>query len=120
MITTHWEALTWQVFLHLIRSSWRGWHIVLFIDQGSPHTAQDSQDLASDLFIELRFLPVATPELNAMEGLWREGKREILANETTDTIDDTADAFCQYLIDLTPRQRLEKAGVLSGNFWLTK
>jgi hypothetical protein len=119
MITTHWEALTWQAFLHQIRSTWRGWHIVLFIDQGSPHTAEDSQDVARDLDIEVRWLPVATPELNALEGLWREGKGQILANETTATIDGSADAFCQYLIDLTPRQRLEKAGVLSGNFWLT-
>ena len=26
----------------------------------------------------------------------------------------------QYLIDLSPRERLRKAGVLSGNFWLTR
>lgn len=119
MITTHWEALTWQAFLHQIRETWRGWHIVLFIDRGSPHTAQASRDLAWALAIEVRFLPVATSELNALENLWREGKGQILANETTVTIDDSADTFCQYLINLTPQQRLKKAGVLSGNFWLT-
>jgi hypothetical protein len=120
LITTHWEALTWQAFLGLIRSTWRGWHIVLFVDQGSPHTAEDSQDLAKDLNIEVRFLPVATPELNALENLWREGKGKILANQTTAAIDSSADAFCQYLIGLTPQQRLKKAGVLSGDFWLTE
>lgn len=119
MITTHWEALTWQAFLHLIRSVWRGWQIVLFIDHGSPHTAEDSRDLARQLGIEIRWLPVATPELNAMEGLWEDGKDQILANRTTSTIDESADAFCQYLLDLSPKQRLQKAGVLSGNFWLT-
>lgn len=118
LITTVWEALTWQAFLQQIRWAWRGWHIVLFIDRGSPHTAEDSQDLAKALDIEIRWLPVATPELNALEGLWRNGK-DFLANRSTHTIDESADAFCQYLLALTPHQRLQKAGVLSGKFWLT-
>jgi hypothetical protein len=119
LITTHWEALTWQAFLRQIRRVWRGWRTVLFVDRGSPHTAEDSQASAKALGIKLRFLPVATPELNAVEGLWRHGKDKHLANCSTDSIDDTADAFCQYLLDLSPRQRLQTAGVLSGNFWLT-
>jgi len=119
LITSHWEARTWQAFLHQIRKSWRGWSIVLFIDRGSPHTAEESQDLANNLAIEIRWLPVATPELNAMEGLWRNGKDPILANRTNSTIDDSADAMCQYILDLTPQQRLQKAGIFSGKFWLT-
>jgi hypothetical protein len=118
-ITSHWEALTWQAFLHQIRTTWRGWNIVLFIDRGSPHTAYDSQGLANDLGIQIRWLPVATPELNAMEGLWHDAKDHVLSNRSTSTIDDSADALCRYLLDLTPKQRLEKAGVLSGKFWLT-
>ena len=119
LITTHWEALTWQAFLHQIRNSWRGWHIVLFIDPGSPHKAQASRELATALDIELRWLPVATPELNAMEGLWADAKDQVLANHTASTIDISADQFFKYLIDLTPQQRLVKAGVHSGNFWLS-
>ena len=69
--------------------------------------------------IELRWLPVAVPELNAVEGLWRNGKDQSLANRTTDSIDDSADAICHYLLGLPPKQRLKTAGVLSGNFWLT-
>jgi hypothetical protein len=119
MITTHWEALTWQAFLRQIRSVWRGWHIVLFIDRGSPHTADESRTLAKALGIEIRWLPVATPELNALEGLWRDGKNRILANRTASTVDKSAEIFCQYLLNLSPKQRLQKAGILSGNFWLT-
>ena len=118
LITTHWEALTWQAFLRQVRRAWRGWRIVLFADRGSPHTGEDSRAWTKALGIEVRFLPVAAPELNAVEGLWREGKDQHLANRSTDSMDDTADAFCQYLLDLSPRQRLQKAGVLSGNFWL--
>jgi hypothetical protein len=118
LITSVWEALTWQAFLRQIRSAWRGWRIVLFIDRGSPHTAAASRELAMNLGIELRWLPVAVPELNAVEGLWRNGKDQALANRSTDSIDDSADALCHYLLGLSPRQRLKAAGVLSGKFWL--
>src|SRR5437016_2320193 len=37
----------------------------------------------------------------------------------TVSIDTSADMACQYLLDLSPRERLRKAGVLSGHFWLT-
>jgi len=62
---------------------------------------------------------VATPELNAMEGLWADAKDQVFANHTASTIDISADQFCKYLVDLTPQQRLVKAGVHSGNFWLS-
>lgn len=64
LITSVWEALTWQAFLRQIRRVWRGWQIVLFIDRGSPHTAATSRRMAANMGIELRWLPVAVPELN--------------------------------------------------------
>ena len=33
---------------------------------------------------------------------------------------DSADAACRYIIEMSRRERLKAAGVLSGNFWLTK
>ena len=69
--------------------------------------------------IEVRWLPWATPELNAMDTLWRQAKRETQGNRPIEPIADSALATCQYLLDLTPRERLRKAGILSGNFWLT-
>ncbi len=120
LITRTWEAITWQWFLHQIRKAWRGWYIVLFLDRGSPHRAAASKQLARKLNIELRWLPTATPELNAVESLWQDGKAKRLANKVSDTVDDAADAFCQYLLELRPDQRLKTAGILSGNFWLTK
>ena len=119
LITSHWDALCFQAFLRLLKNTWRGWHIILFLNRGSPHKAYDSLDLAEELSIEIRWLPTATPELNAMEGLWRDGKDQILANQTTKTIDDSADQFCDYLLTLSPTERLQTAGVLSGHFWLT-
>lgn len=120
LITEEWVQETHQAFLSMIRSHWRGWHIVLFEDRGSPHTAGESLRLAGELHIKLRFLPKATPELNAMDHLWRHVKGRGLANRATQSIDESADSACRYILDMSRRERLRKAGVLSGNFWLTK
>ncbi len=120
LITKTWNHLTHQDFLQVIRRHWRGWQIVLFEDRGSPHTAGDSQAYAARVGIQIRFLPRATPELNAMDQLWRQTKGPALADCPTVSIDASALALCQHIIDLSPRERLRKAGVLSGHFWLAE
>jgi transposase len=120
LVTQEWTAETHQLFLQMIRWHWRGWHIVLFEDRGTPHTAGESRDRAEALDIEVRLLPRATPELNAMDQLWRQMKAHALANQPTRGIDISAAAACQYILQLSRRERLTKAGVRSGRFWLTK
>jgi hypothetical protein len=120
LITEQWTKETHQGFLSMVRSHWRGWNIVLFEDRASQHTAPGSRAWADELGIEVRLLPRATPELNAMDHLWRHTKRDALGDRETVTIERSALDACQYIIDLSPRERLRKAGVLSGNFWLTK
>ena len=119
-ISREWVQETHQAFLWMIRSHWRGWRIVLFEDRGTPHKAEESLELAAALGIEVRLLPRATPELNAMDHLWRQVKARALADRPTRSIDDSADAACRYVLEMSRRERLKKAGVLSGNFWLTK
>jgi transposase len=120
LITEEWVQETHQAFLQMIRAHWRGWRIVLFEDRGSPHTAESSQELAAQLHIQLRFLPRATPELNAMDHLWRQVKHQTQGNCQPRSIDKAAYDACHYILDLSPRERLRKAGVLSGNFWLSR
>jgi hypothetical protein len=119
LITNEWVQETHHYFLRLLRGHWRGWHSVLFEDRGSPHTADDSLELAEALQIQVRLLPTATPKLNARDQLWRHLKGDVLADRPTCSIDESADAVCQYILTLRPQERLQKAGVLSGNFWLT-
>jgi DDE superfamily endonuclease len=119
LITTEWDAQTHQCFLQMIRAHWRGWHIILFEDRGSPHTAGDSLELAKALGIQIRLLPRATPELNAMDHLFRFVKGRALADRQTISIDQSTDAASWYLLEMTSQERLRKAGILSGNFWLT-
>jgi transposase len=118
LITEPWDQQTHQCFLRLIRSHWRGWRIVLLEDRGSPHKAAASRQLAQRLGIQIRLLPKATPELNAMDQLWRHVKKDALADRPTRSIDQSAEAACRYILELSPRERLRKAGVLSGYFWL--
>jgi len=120
LITEEWIKETHQTFLAMIRSHWRGWNIVLFEDRASQHTAPESRDWADELGIEVRLLPKATPELNTMDHLWRHSKRETVGSRATETIEKSTLDVCQYIIDLSPRERLRQAGILSGNFWLTK
>lgn len=120
LITAEWNQDTHQAFLLMMRAHWRGWHIILFEDRGTPHTAEESMELAANLGIEVRLLPRATPELNAMDHLWRAVKGRALADRPTRSIDDSADVACSYILEMSRRERLKKAGVLSGNFWLTK
>jgi hypothetical protein len=80
LITERWTAATHQAFWRQVRQAWRGWHMVLFADRGSPHTAKASRALATALGLEVRWLPTATPELNVCEGLWRGAQGSGLAH----------------------------------------
>jgi DDE superfamily endonuclease len=118
LITEDWDALTHQCFLQMIRAHWRGWSLILLEDRGSPHTAADSMKLANELGIQIRLLPRATPELNAMDHLFRFVKGRALSNRQTASIDNSADAASRYLLEMSQKERLRKAGILSDNFWL--
>jgi len=119
LITEEWTKETHQTFLAMIRSHWRGWNIVLFEDRASQHKSPESLGYAEQLAIEVRLLPKATPELNAMDHLWRHTKRETVGSRATLSIEASALAACQYIIDLGPRDRRKQAGILSGDLWLT-
>jgi transposase len=113
-----WNQDSFQEHLRHLRSQWRGWRIVLFLDRVSPHTAKRSRKLAKELGIELRWLPVACPELNPVEGIWRHLKGTGLANRPTLWMEELMERACRYIQSLSPVELLRKAGVLSGNFWL--
>jgi hypothetical protein len=113
-----WNQETFQAHLRGIRATWRGWHIVLFLDRGGPHVAKNTRALARALGIELRFLPTACPELNPVEGIWRHLKGRVLANEPTPDLDASVHRAFEDLRAMTGGERLQLAGVLSGNFWL--
>ena len=119
-VTKEWNQGTSRGFLSQVRSHGRGWNIVLFEDRAGQHTAADSLLWAACLGIEVRLLPRATPELNAMDTLWKQVKRDALGDRPTESIERSAQSACEQILVLRPHDRLRQAGVLAGNFWLTK
>lgn len=109
-----------QIHLRMMRSLWRGWNIMLFLDRASFHRAEEAVFLAEDLGITLRWLPIACPKLNPMDHLWRHLKGDIVANTPYTSLDECVAEVYAYLEDLGPAGWMRKAGVFSEKFWLRK
>jgi len=107
-----------QLHLRMIRSFWRGWRLVLFLDRAPSHDAYESMSLAHELGIALRWLPVACPKLNPMDHLWRHIKADVLANTAYPNLDDAVEEVYGYLHDLGPNGWMRKAGLFAETFWL--
>lgn len=107
-----------QAFLKLLRKCYRNKPLALLLDKASCHNSPRSQFLAAQLNIKLIWLPKQWSELNAMDHLWRELKRNISSNRQFKTIDEQAGYAEKWVLGLSKSCALRKAGVLSKNFWL--
>jgi transposase len=112
------RQISFQDFLRLLRSRYRGRPIWMLLDEAPCHTAQRSQVLAANLDIHPVWLPKQCPELNSMDQLWKDLKGTISSNYQYSSIDEHAQYAADWVLNLTHRQALRKAGVLSKNFWL--
>jgi hypothetical protein len=90
----------------------------MLLDEAPCHIAKKSQDLAATLNIHFVWLPKQCSELNAMDQLWKELKGTISANYQFASIDEHAEYAENWLLNLTDKEALCKAGVLSKSFWL--
>jgi transposase len=108
-----------RAFLLALRKAYRrAGTIWLLADRASGPTAQATLALAEALRIEFVWLPRQWPELNAMDQLWKELKRDVAANRQVASIDNLAERACQWVLNLTPSQARRKSGMASSKFWL--
>lgn len=112
------RGVDFEDFLEEVRWYYRGRRGALLLDEDSSHTAEDSQDLADELGIELLWLPKRSPHLNPMDHLWRHGKEVMSANHQYVSIETQVDWFIGYLSSLSAYEALKKAGIFSKDFWL--
>jgi hypothetical protein len=101
------------------RAPWRGWQGVRLEARGAPPTAGSRRHQAHAVGLARRGLPRAPPEFNALEQRWRPGKGRPCAKRTTQPGDTSAEVACRDMLELSRTERLRKAGVWSGRFWLT-
>lgn len=109
---------SFQDFLRLVRSKYKGRHVWMLLDKAGSHTTIASRTLAMALNIDLIWLPTQCPELNAMDHLWRQMKTDVSSNHQYESVDDHATQAEQYLLELSNKAALKRAGILSKNFWL--
>jgi len=107
-----------QAFLRYVRRCYPGRPLWMLLDEAPCHIAPKSQALAKALGIVFIWLPKQCSELNAMDHLWRELKDDISANYQFNSIDEHADYAENYTLNLSNRQALRRAGILSKSFWL--
>ena len=112
------RGIDFEDFLEEVRWYYRGRHVAMILDEDSSHTAEDAQDTADELGIELLWLPVRSPHLNPMDHLWRHGKAVMSANHQYASIDTQVERFIGYLSGLSRYEALKKAGIFSKGSWL--
>lgn len=111
---------SFQNYLRLLRSRYRGRPIWMLLDGASCHNTATSKTLAAALQITLIPLPKQCPELNGMDHMWRALKSDISSNFQYQSIDDHARMAEQYILDMSNRMALRRAGILADNFWLKR
>jgi hypothetical protein len=112
-------AQVWfQDFLRALRRAYPGRALWLVLDRARGHTTPRTLGLAAELGVNFLWLPKQWSELNAMDQMWKELDRDIAANRQYRTVYELADHAERYILGMTPRQALTKAGILSGRFWL--
>ena len=104
--------------LRELRRRYRSRPIFLLLDKAPCHMARRSLALAQELSITLIWLPTQCPELNAMDHLWRFLKAKAAANRQFNTVEQLAEHAEQWVRNLSPKERLRLAGLLSPNQWL--
>jgi len=107
-----------QEFLRLVRRRYGNRPVWMLLDEAPCHTAKRSLALAAQRGIHFIFLPKQCSELNAMDQLWKELKGQVSANYQFASIDQHAQQAEEWLLSLSKREALRKAGVLSKNYWL--
>ena len=118
MPAEHCQADDFMDFLDLLHHCYRGWHVVLLLDEDPSHTAEESEGWAEDYGIDLLWLPKRCPELNPLDTLWGQGKDVISANKQYASIDAQVERFLGHLQNYSGDEALRTAGILSGHFWL--
>ena len=103
-------------FLRKIAAKFKGENIRLILDNASYHHAIAVKELAEELGIFLEFLPVASPNLNIIERLWKFVKTKFLKNRVFTHLDELESVLKTNLKTLKKKYKHELSSLLTTNF----
>ena len=103
-------------FLKKIRSQLGKQEITIVLDNASYHHALMVAEIAESLNITLLFLPVASPNLNIIERLWKLIKSKFLKNRIFMNLDELEDALSKDLKTLKNKHKKDLASLLTPKF----
>ena len=112
--------VSFQDFLKEIRRRYRRGELHLILDGHSAHKTAATRALARRLGIKLHQLPKQSPELNAVDHLWRHVKEQTAANRQYVSVDELATHAKDWTLGLSKTEALRKSGLQAPNNWLRR
>jgi len=98
MRSTEMNAQVTAQYLERILGAFPGVNILLLWDRAPWHSGQPIRDvLAANPRLEIMLFPVAAPELNPQEHVWKAARRAVSHNHTMSRLPELADKFESYL-----------------------
>ena len=110
----HTKSADFCQFLSLVRDNNPQNRICLVLDNFPTHKAKKVKDKASELNIELVYLPPYSPDLNPIEYLWKSIKR-IISVSMIESKEELMDIVRRSFFDLTSVFLLQECGYLDSS-----
>ena len=110
------NANTVAALLRQLAASFSDLPITLVLDNARYQHCQFIKNLATDLGLELLFLPSYSPNLNLIERLWKFVKKECLYSIYYHSFSDFKQAIQNCLAEVSGKYKLQLASLLTLNF----
>src|SRR3989344_1319836 len=97
-------------FMDTIKASYRGYNVVLCLDNFPTHKSQNVKNyLRSNRWLELLMLPVYSPQFNPIEQLWRYMKYAVTHNTFYRKIEELGDSIDGFFADIKNKRTVVKS-----------
>lgn len=103
-------------FLFKIRNKIKTGKITLVLDNAQYQKTLYIEETANKLGIELLYLPVASPNLNIIERLWKFAKKTFLANKIFESLNELESHLKKSFSTLKNKHKTELRSLLTLNF----
>ena len=104
------------MFLAKVRNRIKNGKITIVLDNAKYHTTSYVRESAEKLGIELLFLPVASPNLNIIERIWKFVKKTFVINTVFESLDNLEQHLKRSLSSLKSKYKKNLQSLLTLNF----